>query len=120
MLIKYIDKFILKKPLIRKFLTKLIEGDQELICSFLNTKLHLHTIKEHGYLRTSRIANKSAFLRDELPVLFNLVSMIEDGDTLVDVGANIGVYSILISRLKFLKRILIFMLTKLILTHLKD
>lgn len=104
MFIKYIDKYFLKKPALRKFITKLLEGNKDLVCSILNSDFHLHSIKEHGYLRTSRLANKSAFLRDELPVLFNLVSLIEEGDTFLDVGANIGLYSIFISRLNLLNK----------------
>ena len=104
MFIKYIDKYFLKKPKIRKFITKVVEGDKELVCSFFNSDFYLHSIKEHGYLRTSRLVNKSEFLRDELPVLFNLMSIAKEDDTFVDVGANIGIYSIFMSRLNLLNK----------------
>jgi len=39
-------------------------------------------------------------LRDELPVLLNLAGLFRDGDVFIDVGANVGLYSKLLSRLQ--------------------
>lgn len=103
-LISYIDKYFLKKPKIRRFITKLLEGDRNIICNFLSYEISLNSIKEHGYLRTSRLINKSAFLRNEIPVLHNLACLLEDNDTFVDVGSNIGLYSIFLNQFRKLKK----------------
>jgi FkbM family methyltransferase len=103
-LIKYIDKFFLKKPKIRKWVTKFLEGDRNLYPQLLGFEIYLNTIKEHGYLRSSRFVNSSAFLRDEVPVLLNLANILDHDDTFVDVGANIGIYSIFFNQFRKLKK----------------
>ena len=104
MISTYIDKYFLKKPLLRKIITRLIEGNKDLRPSLFNLDIYLNSVKEHGYLRSSRLINSSAFLRDEVPVLLNLANLVEDRDTFVDVGANIGMYSVFFSQFKILKK----------------
>ena len=103
-LLKYIDKFFLKKPRIRRIVTKILEGDRNITRCFLGHDIFINSMKEHGYLRTSRLINTSAFLRDELPVIVNISNLVDDGDTIVDIGANIGIYSIIFSRFKKIKK----------------
>lgn len=103
-MIKYIDRFFLKKPKIRKWATKFLEGDRNLCPQLLGFEIYLNTIKEHGYLRSSRLVNSSAFLRDEVPVLLNLANILDHDDTFVDVGANIGIYSIFFNQFRKLKK----------------
>ena len=95
----FIDRYFLKQPKLRRFVTRLLEGNRECDIKLLGTSFRVHSIKEHGYLRTSRIANSSALLRDELPVMLNLASLLCDGDTFVDCGANVGVYSLTLARM---------------------
>jgi FkbM family methyltransferase len=90
---KLIDKYFIKSPRFRRLLTRVIEGDQDQNVSLLGTTLRVNSIKEHGYLRASRLAAKSSLLNDELAPLLNLASLIQDGDTFVDVGANVGIYA---------------------------
>jgi FkbM family methyltransferase len=104
MISTYIDKYFLKKPLLRKIITRLVEGNKNFRASFFNLDIYLNSVKEHGYLRSSRLINSSAFLRDEVPVLLNLANLVEDRDTFVDVGANIGMYSVFFSHFKKLKK----------------
>lgn len=96
----FIDRYFLKQPRLRRFVTRLLEGDKETDVPLLGTTLRVHSIKEHGYLRSSRLANSSALLREELPILINLAALLCDGDTFVDIGANVGVYSHTLSRLR--------------------
>jgi len=103
MFIKYIDKYFLKKPKVRKLVTKFLEGDRNFSPKLLGLDIYLNTVKEHGYLRSSRLINSSAFLRDEVPVLLNLAAILDHDDTFVDIGANIGLYSIFIAQLRKLK-----------------
>ena len=101
---KYIDKFFLKKPHFRRIVTRILEGNRNIKKVFLGHDILIHSIKEHGYLRTSRLIDTSAFLRDELPVIMNISTILNDCDTIVDIGANIGIYSIIFSRFKMIKK----------------
>lgn len=104
MFIKYIDKYFLKKPKVRKLVTKFLEGDRDFYPKLFGLDVYLNTIKEHGYLRSSRLINSSAFLRDEVPVLMNLATILDHDDTFIDIGANIGLYSIFFNQLRVLKK----------------
>jgi len=104
MFIKYIDKYFLKKPKVRKLVTKFLEGDRDFSPKLFGLDIYLNTIKEHGYLRSSRLINSSAFLRDEVPVLLNLATILDHDDTFIDIGANIGLYSIFFNQLRALKK----------------
>ena len=104
MFIKYIDKYFLKKPKVRKIVTKFLEGNRDFSPKLFGLDVHLNTIKEHGYLRSSRLVNSSAFLRDEVPVLLNLANILDHDDTFVDVGANVGIYSIFLNQFRKLKK----------------
>lgn len=95
----FVDRWIVKQPRVRKFLTKLLDGDKDTRIRLLEIDLQINTIKENGYLRASRLVNSSSLLRDEVPVLINLAALLESGDTFVDVGANVGVYARTVSRL---------------------
>ena len=97
---QFIDRYFIKQPKLRRFVTRLLEGDREHDVQLLGTTLRVHSIKEHGYLRSSRRANSSALLREELPIIINLASLLCAGDTFVDVGANVGVYSLTLARMR--------------------
>ena len=95
-----IDRYFIKQPKLRRLVTRLLEGDRELDVPLLGTSVRVHSIKEHGYLRASRLAAKSALLREELPILINLAALMSDGDTFVDIGANVGIYSLTLARMQ--------------------
>ena len=98
-MIGLIDKFFLKKPKLRRFVTKIIAGKNNKKVDLFGASLIINSTDEHGYLRSSRFVNASALLREELPVLFNLGSLLEKNDAFIDVGANIGIFSVVLSRL---------------------
>jgi FkbM family methyltransferase len=95
-----IDRYFLKNPRLRRAITRLLEGDCTHQVSLLGETLTVHSIKEHGYLRSSRLSQSSALLRDELPVILNLAGLMCQGDTFVDIGANVGVFSLSLARLR--------------------
>ena len=98
-MMRFIDRYFIKQPKLRRFVTRLIEGDRTHDVQLLGTTFRLHSIKDHGYLRASRMAASSSLLRDELPVIINLASLFREGDTFVDIGANVGIYSLTLARL---------------------
>jgi FkbM family methyltransferase len=88
-----VDKYFIKKPLLRKFITRLYYGNTSKPVNVCNTWLYINSIKENGYLRAANYAYKSSVFRDEVPVLINLASFIADNTTFIDIGANVGLFS---------------------------
>lgn len=94
------DRFFIKKPAVREFVTKLLEGDRNLSVDLLGCSIQINSLKEHGYLRASRMGKFSSLFRDELPILINLAALLPSADAFVDIGANVGIFSASLSKLK--------------------
>jgi FkbM family methyltransferase len=94
-----LDRYFIKQPRLRRFVTSLFESDRDLDVELAGATLRINSRREHGYLRASKMLSKSSALRDELPVLMNLFSILRDGDTFIDVGANTGLFTHSIARL---------------------
>lgn len=88
-----IDKYFIKQPKLRRFITKMLYGDRLVTVNFFGGNFSINTLKENGYLRTSRMTAHSSLLRDEHPVMLNLSNLITDNCAFIDVGANVGIYS---------------------------
>ena len=99
-MMRFIDRYFIKQPRLRRLVTRILEGDHTKNVRMLGTELCVNSIKEHGYLRASRMVESSALLREEIPVIINLASIFSNGDTFVDVGANVGIYSLTFARLR--------------------
>ncbi|BAY36701.1 FkbM family methyltransferase [Nostoc sp. NIES-2111] len=98
------DRFFVKKPYIRRFVTRLIEGDKEKKIELLGCSIQVNSIKEHGYLRASRMARFSSLFRDELPIIIHLAALLSHADAFVDIGANVGIFSASLAKLKQIYR----------------
>jgi FkbM family methyltransferase len=101
-MLQLIDRYFIKKPLIRRFVTKLIAGDREQNVTLLARDYLVHTLREHGLFRASRLARTCSLFRDEVPVLIHLAGLLCDGDTFLDIGANIGLFAVNIASLRTL------------------
>ena len=97
-----IDRLILKQPRLRRWLTRLIYGNREIDIPLLHCPVRVHTIRENGYVRASRLGETSSFYHDEAPVLLALAGLLPWADTFVDCGANVGIYSKLLERFRTL------------------
>ena len=86
----FLDKNFIKRPRLRRFITRLLEGDKETEVYLLGSKIRINSTKEHGYLRAHRASRSSSLLRDEIPIMITLANLLEDGDTFLDIGANDG------------------------------
>lgn len=94
------DRLFIQKPGLRRSVTRLIEGDHDVDVLLFETEFRINTVKEHGYLRASRLNQKASLLRDETAVLINLAGILSVNDTFLDIGANIGIFSVMLARLK--------------------
>jgi FkbM family methyltransferase len=92
------DKHFIKRPAVRRFITRLIEGDRDLEVSLFGGKLNVNSVREHGYLRASRTGAWSSVFGDEAAVLMSLASLLSQIDTIVDAGANVGLFSVTLGR----------------------
>jgi FkbM family methyltransferase len=93
-----LDRHFIKKPAVRRFITRLIEGDRDLVVSLFGGKLKVNSVREHGYLRASRAGAWSSVFGDEAAVLMSLASLLPRIDTIVDAGANVGLFSVTLGR----------------------
>jgi len=100
MMLELIDRHFLKRPLVRRVLTKLIAGDREKRVCLLSTDYQVHTVREHGIFRAARLAKTCSLFRDELPVLVHLAGILNDGDTFLDIGANVGIFALNIAKFR--------------------
>jgi len=93
-----IDRYFIKNPSIRRFVTRLIEGNKDRVVDLLGCHLSINSVREHGYLRASRMAKWSSLFRDEAPVFISLSCLIPHIDSFVDAGANVGVFSCVLGK----------------------
>ena len=94
-----IDRLFIKRPKFRETITKLVYGQTDRDVDLLGAVIRINALKENGYLRASIVSKRYSLLRDELSVLINLSSLMGDKITFLDVGANIGIYSIAMARI---------------------
>ena len=95
-----VDKYFIKQPKFRRFVTKMLDGNRLINVSLLGKNFKINSLKENGYLRASRISAHSSLLRDEYPVMLALSNIVTDNCAFIDVGANVGVFSSVLSRFK--------------------
>jgi FkbM family methyltransferase len=101
-MLQFIDRCFLKQPLFRRFITRVLAGTRVEKVVLLGREIQVHTAREHGYYRASKLSRTCSLFRDELPVLLHLAGLLRDGDTFLDVGANIGVFCVNIASFRTL------------------
>jgi len=103
--IKYVDKYFIKKPRFRRFVNNLIVPKGETNIELAGAIIRINNQREHGYFRSAKMSRTSSFFRDELYNLISLAALLEKGDTFIDIGANVGVYSCILSKLSPIKKV---------------
>lgn len=96
-------KYLLKHPKLRLWLTRRLVKDRDLTIELFGSRLCVNTIKEIGYVNAHEVAKASMVTRDELGSVLSLAVLLEPADTFVDIGANVGLYSTLVGRLRLAK-----------------
>jgi FkbM family methyltransferase len=80
----------------------LLPGVDDVVDLF-GSSLHINKRKEAGYWRANRLARSSPVLWRETGSLISLALLLQPGDTFVDVGANVGLYSSCLVRFRKLQ-----------------
>jgi FkbM family methyltransferase len=97
-----INRFFIKPPRLRRWVTRMLEGDHDRTVKLLSAEIRVNTLKEHGYLRAARFASRSSFVGDEIPVLMSLAFFLPRADAFIDVGSNVGVYCAILRKYRAL------------------
>ncbi|MFZ1220710.1 MAG: FkbM family methyltransferase [Chthoniobacterales bacterium] len=85
-------------PRLRMALTRLFVPAREVDVQIFGAPLHISTREEIGLWRAAKMADDNIIFRDEAATLLNLALLLRPGDVFVDVGANVGLYSSVLSR----------------------
>lgn len=91
---KLVHKYVNQQPRLRRMLTRLIYGKRDVDVMLFTRRVRINSELENGYYRASRLARTSSTLNHETMVLQRLALFYRDNMTLVDIGANIGLFSI--------------------------
>lgn len=86
-------------PAARTALTRLLVPDEDVDVEFFGSRLRINKRAEIGLWRAAVAAQNNIILRDETASILNLALLLCPGDVFVDIGANVGVYSVLLSRI---------------------
>jgi FkbM family methyltransferase len=89
-----------KYPRLRLMLSRVLIRSREIDIQLFGAPLRINTREEIGLWRAAKMAEDNVVFRDEVASLFNLALLLQPGDTFVDVGANVGLYSSVLSRLR--------------------
>jgi FkbM family methyltransferase len=89
-----------KYPRFRAALTRVLVSSRNIDIQLFAAHLHINTRDEIGLWRAAQMADDNVIFRDEVASLLNLALLLQPGDTFVDVGANVGLYTVVLSRLR--------------------
>ena len=87
-------------PKLRVQLTRMLMPDRDVDVQIFGAPLHISTRGEIGLWRAAKIADENVIFRDEAASLLNLALLLRPTDVFVDIGANVGLYSSVLSRFR--------------------
>ena len=85
-------------PVVRLWLTKLFVPSRDVDIQMFGSTLRINSREEIGLARAARQSTSNIIFRDEVATLLNLALLLQPGDVFVDIGANVGLYSSILSR----------------------
>jgi len=91
---KLVHKYVNQQPRVRRLLTRMIYGRKDTDVMLFTRKVRINTVLENGYYRAARLSRTSSTLNRETMVLQRIALFYRDNMTLVDIGANVGLFSV--------------------------
>jgi FkbM family methyltransferase len=85
-------------PAVRVWLTRLLVRSRDFDIQMFGATLRINSREEIGLARAARQSTSNIIFRDEVATLLNLALLLQPGDVFVDIGANVGLYSSILSR----------------------
>ena len=85
-------------PFVRVLLTRLFVRARDMDVQLFGAPLRINSREEIGLARAGRQSVHNVIFRDEVATLLNLSLLLQPGDVFVDIGANVGLYSSIMSR----------------------
>jgi FkbM family methyltransferase len=85
-------------PIVRVWLTRLFVPARDMDMQLFGAPLRINSREEIGLARAGRQSTHNVIFRDEVASLLNLSLLLQPGDVFVDIGANVGLYSSILSR----------------------
>ena len=85
-------------PAVRVWLTRLFVPSRDFDIQMFGATLRINSREEIGLARAARQSTDNIIFRDEVATLLNLALLLQPGDVFVDIGANVGLYSSILSR----------------------
>jgi FkbM family methyltransferase len=92
-----IDRYYIKAPRLREAVTRALYRDRDEDVMLFRRRVRVNARRENGYLRASRQAQRLSLFRDEAAALQNLMLFARPRMSFVDVGANVGIFSVMMS-----------------------
>jgi FkbM family methyltransferase len=99
-LMRFVHRYINQQPRVRDGLTRLIYGNKDTDIELFMRKVRVNSLLENGYYRASRLAARSNTLRHESIILQRINLFIRDKMTVLDIGSNIGLFSICLADIR--------------------
>jgi len=94
---KLVHKYVNQQPRVRRALTRMIYGDKDVDIALFQRRVRVNAQLENGYFRAFRLSRRNNTLRHETLILQRLALFLSDHMTFVDIGANVGLFSIIAS-----------------------
>jgi FkbM family methyltransferase len=94
------SRLVLGVPWLHALLIRVLLPDVDVSVELFGSRLLINKRKEAGYWRAYRAARSSPVLWNETGSLLSLALILEPGDTFVDVGANVGLFSSTLARFR--------------------
>jgi FkbM family methyltransferase len=96
----FYSRIVLGVPWLHSLLIRILLPDVDVPVEMFGSRLLINKRKEAGYWRAYRAARSSPVLWNETGSLLSLALILEPGDTFVDVGANVGLFSSTLARFR--------------------
>jgi FkbM family methyltransferase len=93
-------RFVLTQPRVRRLIQSMFYPDHEVAVTVLGANLTINPQKELGYWRAARNQQSNVVFQDEVPQMTALMSLLTDDCTFIDCGANVGLWTCNVARLR--------------------